>query len=296
MSARIIDGRAIAEGERRSIAERAKRLREDGIEPALDAVLIDFGDNAARTYAANQARKCDELGIGYRLHELESDAPQAEIVALVQRLGRDEAVTGIMVHMPLPFGVDADNVKAAIEPSKDVEGVHPSNIGNIVYGRSTLAPCTGLAAMRLIEETGIELRGKRVVVVGSSVTVGRPLAAMLMQHEATVVSCNKHTWGLEEMARSADVLIAAAGVPELVKGDWVRTGAVVIDVGINRVETRGGGMRTVGDVAFDAVSKRAGWISPVPGGVGPVTVSMLLRNVIACAEAGKRSGSALGSG
>jgi len=186
--------------------------------------------------------------------------------------------------MPLPDPVDVDDVKAAIEPTKDVEGVHPRNIGNIVYGRSSLAPCTGLAAVRLIQETGIDLEGQRIVIVGASATVGRPLAAMLMQQEATVLSCNKHTWGLEDLARSADILVAAAGVPELVTADWVRPGAVVIDVGINRVPKGDGTMRTVGDVAFEAVRERAGWITPVPGGVGPVTVSMLLQNVVFCAE------------
>ena len=284
LSASIIDGKKLAESARASIRRRAGAVRDRGVEPRLDAVIVGSEDNAARVYAQRQCSTCESLGIGHKLHELNESASEDEIVSFVHGLGADDGVTAIMVHMPLPAGVDEDAVKAAIAPAKDVEGVTPANIGNVVYGRSTLAPSTGLAAMRLIESTGLELRGQRAVVIGASATVGRPLAALLMQREATVVSCNKYTWGIEDLARSGDVLIAAAGVPELVTPDWVKPGAVVIDIGINRVERDDGTMRTVGDVAFEQVRAVAGWISPVPGGVGPMTVAMLLGNVVDAAE------------
>ena len=284
MSASIIDGKKLAESARASIRRRAGAVRDRGVEARLDAVIVGQEDNAARVYAQRQCSTCESLGIGHKLHELPDDAGEREIIEYVEGLNSTDEITAIMVHMPLPTGVREDAVKAAIAPLKDVEGVTPANIGNVVYGRSTLAPSTGLAAMRLIEATGLELRGQRAVVIGASATVGRPLAALLMQREATVVSCNKYTWGIEDLSRSADVLIAAVGVPELVTADWVKPGAVVIDVGINRVEREDGSRRTVGDVALEQVRGVAGWISPVPGGVGPMTVAMLLGNVVDAAE------------
>jgi methylenetetrahydrofolate dehydrogenase (NADP+)/methenyltetrahydrofolate cyclohydrolase len=198
-------------------------------------------------------------------------------------LNTDPVVRAIMVHLPLPAGIDHYRVQSLIAPEKDVEGVNPANIGNIVYGRSSLAPCTALAVVRMIETTGVSLRGARAVVVGASDHVGKPIAVMLMRPEATVVSCNKHTKGIVDLARTADVLIAAAGVPGLVTAEWVKPGAIVIDVGIHRVDGPDGKKRTVGDVEQDGVRQVAGWLSPVPGGVGPVTVAMLLENVAAAA-------------
>jgi methylenetetrahydrofolate dehydrogenase (NADP+)/methenyltetrahydrofolate cyclohydrolase len=185
-----------------------------------------------------------------------------------------------MVHMPLPEGVDAERVQSLIAPEKDVEGVNPANIGNVVYGRRSLVPCTALAVLEMIEHTGIDLRGKRCAVVGASNIVGKPIAVLLMREEATVHSTNKHTPSLESLCRECDVVVAACGVPRLVRDSWIKPGAVVIDVGINRVDGPGGQRLTVGDVDFDAVRRVAGWISPVPGGVGPMTVAMLLRNVV----------------
>ncbi|MEM0983337.1 MAG: bifunctional 5,10-methylenetetrahydrofolate dehydrogenase/5,10-methenyltetrahydrofolate cyclohydrolase [Planctomycetota bacterium] len=292
MSATIIDGRELAQQARETIARRVAALRERGVEAALDAVIVGSEDNAARMYADRQASTCDELGIGYRLHELkpgpdtgpDTGIDQRGIIKKIRELNADDRVSAIMIHMPLPGGVDEDRVKAVIDPDKDVEGVTPANIGNVLYGKTSLAPCTGLAALRLVESTGLALAGKRAVIIGSSATVGRPLAAMMMARDATVISCNKFTWGLEKLARSADVLIAAAGVPDLVPADWVKPGAVVIDVGINRVEGADGQMKTVGDVAFDQAKRVAGWITPVPGGVGPMTVAALLDNVVDAAE------------
>lgn len=295
MAARVVDGRALADSVCSRIADRVRALRAIGRSVRLDAVLAaGLGDEAAHVYAQNQALTCRELGIDYELHELPAGARYDDIAGRVLLLSSRSDVHAIMVHMPLPQGIDPYRIQCLIAPQKDVEGVNPANIGNIVYGRSSLAPCTALAAVHMIESTGIDLRGKDVVVVGASDIVGKPIAVMLMRREATVVSCNKYTRDIRELARRADVLIAAAGVPGLITAEWVKPGAVVIDVGINRVDDpdRAGRQRTVGDVDFGSVSPVAGWISPVPGGVGPVTVAMLLENVIASAEGERQGGRA----
>jgi len=283
-TAHIIDGKALAADFKTEIAQRVATVRERGGNVRLDAVLVDAGDSGSRVYAQNQGRTCEQLGIEYKLHELDADAGYDDIAGRVLLLNTEDDVTAIMVHLPLPERVDAYKVQRLIDPEKDVEGVNPANIGNIVYGRSSLSPCTALATIQMIASTGVELRGKRVVVIGASNVVGKPIAVLAMRQDATVVSCNKFTTGIEELARSADVLVAACGVPEVVQAHWVKPGATVIDVGVNRVKAADGSMRTVGDVAFDGVSKVAGAISPVPGGVGPMTVAMLLRNVVDAAD------------
>lgn len=287
MAAELIDGRALADEFRTQTATRAAQLRERGTPAKLDAILVDSGDNGARVYAENQARTCEDLGIVYALHELPEGASASTIEDRVRELNRDESVHAIMVHMPLPQGVDEHQVKMLLDPDKDVEGVNPANIGNVVYGKSMRAPCTALATLKLIESTGIDLLGKRCVVVGASVVVGRPIAVLLMQREATVISCNKYTDGIKELCRSADVLVPAAGVPNLITQDMVKPGALVVDVGVNRVrDPETGKKRTVGDVAYEEVCAVAGAVSPVPGGVGPMTVAVLLHNVVelACAS------------
>jgi methylenetetrahydrofolate dehydrogenase (NADP+)/methenyltetrahydrofolate cyclohydrolase len=242
-----------------------RRIAAAGRPVRLDALLVG-DDRAAGIYAMNQARTCEEIGIRYVLHRLPASASYDDIAGRVLLLNTDESVRALMVHMPLPPGIDT-------------EGVNPANIGNVVYGRRSLVPCTALAALEMIEHTGIELRGKRCVVVGASNIVGKPIAVLLMREDATVHSTNKFTPELPRLARECDVIIAACGVPRLVGADWVKPGAVVIDVGINRIAGPDGTKITVGDVDFDAVRGVAGWISPVPGGVGPMTVAMLLRNV-----------------
>ncbi|RMH12316.1 MAG: bifunctional 5,10-methylenetetrahydrofolate dehydrogenase/5,10-methenyltetrahydrofolate cyclohydrolase [Planctomycetota bacterium] len=284
MTARLIDGKRLAAQEQRRIAQRAEALRERGVVPRLDAVLIDSGDNAARVYARNQGTTCERLGIDYQLHELARDASFETICRRLDDLGSDSSVHAIMVHLPLPEGIEPFEVQKRIPPEKDVEGVNPANIGNIVYGHSSWAPCTALAALRLIESTGVELRGRHAVVVGASNHVGKPIAVLLMRAEATVVSCNVYTERLAHLTREADVLVAAAGAPGLIVDSMVRPGAIVVDVGVNRVENAEGRTVTVGDVDFDAVREVAGWLSPVPGGVGPMTVTVLLANVVEAAE------------
>jgi methylenetetrahydrofolate dehydrogenase (NADP+)/methenyltetrahydrofolate cyclohydrolase len=274
--ARLIDGKALSEAVRASLRER---IAASGRSVRLDAVLVG-DDRAAGIYAANQARTCAEVGIDYVLHRLPVGASYDEVAGRVLLLNTEDPVRALMVHMPLPEGVDAERVQSLIAPEKDVEGVNPANIGNVVYGRRSLVPCTALAVLEMIEHTGIDLRGKRCAVVGASNIVGKPIAVLLMREEATVHSTNKHTPSLESLCRECDVVVAACGVPRLVRDSWIKPGAVVIDVGINRVDGPGGQRLTVGDVDFDAVRRVAGWISPVPGGVGPMTVAMLLRNVV----------------
>jgi methylenetetrahydrofolate dehydrogenase (NADP+) / methenyltetrahydrofolate cyclohydrolase len=308
-TARIIDGVALANREREQIRARVEALRSRGKDVRLDAVLVEAGDNSARVYAENQARTCEALGIAYRLHRVVlTDSTHAfdEIAGRVLLLSNDDSVSAMMMHLPLPEGVDPHRIQRLIDAEKDVEGVNPANIGNIVYGRSSLAPCTALATMKMLEDTwgrmttegllrpgqsALEpgkpyLRGQVAVVVGAGDVVGKPIAVLLMRQEATVISCNKWTPDLGAITRQADVLVAAAGVPGLIKGSMVKPGAVVIDVGVNRVKGPDGAMRTTGDVAFDDVSQVAGWLSPVPGGVGPMTVAMLLNNVVQAAESG----------
>ena len=281
-TAQIVDGKALAAAVRADVSQRVARLRAQGRRVRLDAVLAG-GDRAAELYAESQARTCEAVGIEYRLHRLPANAAYEDVAGRVLLLGSDDSVEAIMLHLPLPPGIDTERVQALIPPDKDVEGVNPANIGNVVYGRRSLVPCTARAVLEMIESTGIALRGKRCVVVGASNIVGKPIAVLLMREEATVISTNKFTVELPSIAREADVLVAAACVPRLVKSNWVKSGAVVIDVGIHRVEGPDG-PRTVGDVEFDAARTIAGHLSPVPGGVGPMTVAMLLRNCVDAAE------------
>ena len=280
MSALIIDGKALSARVRTELVARIARA---GRKVRLDAVLVG-SDRSAAIYAENQAKTCAAVGIEYRLHRLPDGAQYDDIAGRVLLLNTEDEVHAIMLHLPLPPGVDVERVQSLIAPEKDVEGVNPANIGNVVYGRRSLVPCTALAAVEMIESTGVELRGARAVIVGASNIVGKPIAVLLMRAEATVISSNKFTRGIADLTRSADVLVAAAGVPGLIKGDMVKPGAVVVDVGINRISGIDGKSITVGDVAFDKVSEVAGFLSPVPGGVGPMTVAMLLRNTVDAAH------------
>jgi len=292
MTARLLDGKALADTHKARIAERVRAVKERAGTVRLDAVLVGSADNAARVYATNQGRTCATVGIDYKLHELgdQQEVPTFDDIAgRVLLLNTRDEVTGIMLHMPLPTGVEPYSVQRLIAPEKDVEGVNPANIGNIVYGRSSLAPCTALAVAKMLEHTGAALRGKRVLVIGASDVVGKPIAVLLMRTDASVTTVNKYTdpAAVKALSREAEVVIAAAGVPKLVKADMVRPGAIVVDVGVNRVHGPDGKTHTVGDVDFEPVRAALGpdgWISPVPGGVGPMTVSMLLLNVVQAAE------------
>lgn len=284
--AKIIDGRALAEKVKQDVRRRADALCEKwggGRRPRLDALLVG-GEGGAKLYAKNQAAMCRELGIEHELHKLPADANESQIAEYINRLNDDPGVQAIMMHLPLPEGVNTEYIQSLITPEKDVEGVNPANIGNVVYGRRSLVPCTALAVMEAIESTGVKLPGAMCVCVGASNIVGKPVVVLLMSAEATVVSTNIHTNEIEKLTKQADVLVSATGVPGLVKKAWVKPGAVVIDVGIKRMRGADGKMHTFGDVAFEEVAEVAGYISPVPGGVGPVTVAMLMRNVVDAAE------------
>jgi methylenetetrahydrofolate dehydrogenase (NADP+)/methenyltetrahydrofolate cyclohydrolase len=256
-------------------------------QPVLAAVLAG-DDPAAVLYADNQRKKCEELGIGYRLEQLPADAGQGQLLSAIDRLNAEATVDGIIIQQPLPKGCDAAAAQSAVRPDKDIEGASPMSLGLLAYGRAALLPCTALAAWELIVASGVKVEGAHAVVIGRSQIVGRPIGLILLQHHATVTTCHTRTRDLPGMARTGDILVVAAGRPRLVTADFIKPGAVVIDVGTNRVTEPGPdgkpAKRTVGDVDFTTASAVAGAISPVPGGVGPVTVALLLRNVVEAAE------------
>ena len=283
MSARIIDGSALAAALREEVAERVRRLSEKGRDVHLTAVLVG-STPAGELYAQRQREACEAVGISYELRTLPADVAHAGLAQTIQQLNRDPSVSGIMLHLPLPRHLDATEMQYQIDPFKDVEGVNPANIGYVVYGHTRIAPCTALAVIELIKTTGVPLRGAEAVVVGASEIAGKPIALLLTEQMATVTLCHIATRDLAQHTRRAQVLICAAGVAGLIKGNDVSEGAVVIDVGINRITLADGTKKTVGDVEFDSVKERAGWITPVPGGVGPMTVAMLLKNTLRSAE------------
>jgi methylenetetrahydrofolate dehydrogenase (NADP+)/methenyltetrahydrofolate cyclohydrolase len=280
MTAQIIDGKAVAEKTTREIAERvAARSAAGRPAPGLAVVLV--GENAAsQVYVRNKRRTTEAVGMRSFSHDFPATLPEAELLALIDRLNADPAVNGILVQLPLPKHIDPERVVERIDPAKDVDGFHPYNIGRLVLKSPTLRPCTPYGCMRLLEETGEALAGKHAVVIGQSNIVGRPMALELLMARCTVTICHSATRDLPGMARSADILVAAVGKPRFVPGDWVKEGAIVIDVGINRLPDG----KLVGDVDFDAVKERASWITPVPGGVGPMTIATLLANTLRAAE------------
>jgi len=249
----------------------------------LTAVLVG-STPAGELYAQRQKEACAAAGIGYSLTTLPGDATADHVARIIGQLNEDRSVTGIMLHLPLPKHLDATELQYRIDPVKDVEGVNPANIGYVVYGHTLIAPCTALAVLELIQSTGVVLRGAEAVVVGASEIAGKPIALLLTQQMATVTLCHIATRDLAMHTRRAQVLVVAAGKPGLIHGDHVLQGAVVIDVGINRLVLPDGTRKTVGDVDFASVSAKAAWITPVPGGVGPMTVAMLLKNTLRSAE------------
>jgi methylenetetrahydrofolate dehydrogenase (NADP+)/methenyltetrahydrofolate cyclohydrolase len=287
MAATIIDGNQLADRMQVEIRAQVEDLRRAGHPLKLVAVLV--GEPAASmVYARSQARKCEKLGIAYELVQLPVECDGACVQHRIDELNADPSVTGIMLHMPLPPWINPHEMQYRIDPYKDVEGVNPANIGMVFYNRPILAPCTALAVIEIINETKMPLRGVHAVVVGQGAIVGRPISVLLAQREATVTACNEFTPNLAEHTRTADLLVVAAGKPGLITADHVKPGAVVVDVGINRVpatDEQGNKVsRTVGDVDFEAVRPLAAAITPVPGGVGPMTVTMLLRNTVEAAR------------
>ena len=274
-----IDGKAVAAVVRAEVRERVVRLAARGIVPGLAAVLVG-DDPASLVYVGNKEKACEQVGIRSLRHRLPASTSETELVALVRRLGHDADVHGILVQLPLPAPLRAQVVIEALAPEKDVDGLHPVNQGRLLAGLPGLRPCTPLGVLRLLDTTGVALAGARAVVVGRSVLVGKPVAFLLLERHATVTLCHSRTADLAGEVGRADVVIAATGQPALVRGEWIRPGAVVIDVGINR----GADGRLCGDVEFEPACARAASITPVPGGVGPMTVAMLLANTVTAAE------------
>lgn len=289
MSARIIDGKATAARVREELGERVARLRTAGTIPLLSVVLVGE-DPASSVYVRNKAKAARSIGIEDRTLRLAATTPQAELLQVIIELNADAAVHGILVQLPLPGALFAEAVISAIDPHKDVDAFHPENVGLISLGRPRFLPCTPAGVRELLRREEIPTAGRHVVIVGRSDIVGRPLANMLMWRgaagDATVTVCHSRTPDLGHHTRQADILIAAVGVPELVRGSMIRAGAVVIDVGVNRVDdpTRRRGYRLAGDVHFTEAAEVASAITPVPGGVGPMTIAMLLSNTITAAE------------
>jgi len=287
MAAKIIDGKAIAADVRAEVQAGATELRSKGVVPGLATVLVG-DDPASHKYVSMKRKKCAEVGIESFHNELAATATQAEVLALVKRLGDDPKVHGILVQLPLPSQVDEKTVLEAVPLSKDVDGFHPLNIGALAMkGREPdFVPCTPNGVMELLERSGAEIPGANAVVLGRSNIVGMPVALLLVKANATVTICHSRTKDIGAVCREADVLVAAIGRARFVKGEWIKPGAAVIDVGTNVIEdkTRKSGTRLVGDVDFDAAMEVAGAITPVPGGVGPMTIAMLLRNTLWSAQ------------
>ena len=282
MTARIIDGKAVARKLRAEYGARVEQLASrHGVRPGLAVILV--GDNAAsRVYVRNKVRACEEVGIRSELIALRADAPEALLLAEIDRLNADSGTHGILVQLPLPGHIAMRRVLERISVDKDVDGFHLYNVGGLMTGTTVFPPCTPFGVQKLLEHERVEIAGRNVVVVGASNIVGKPTAMMLMQKDATVCICHKLTRDLAQFTLLADILVVAAGVPNLIVPQMVRTGAVVIDVGINRLADGS----ITGDVDFAGVSRKASLISPVPGGVGPMTVTMLLFNTLRSAERG----------
>ena len=276
MSAKILDGKALAERMRLEMREQTDALCEQhGRAPGLAVILVG-DDPASQVYVKNKKTGCEKAGIASFSYELDANTTQQHLLGLISELNADPKVDGILVQLPVPAHINAKVILQTIDPSKDVDGFHPYNIGCLTVRQPTLRSCTPYGCMKLLEETGEDLHGKEAVIVGASNIVGRPMAMELLLAGATVTICHRFTQNLQAHIERADIVVAAAGKQGLVRGEWIKKGAIVIDVGIHRLED---GSLT-GDVDFEAASKRAAWITPVPGGVGPMTITMLLANTI----------------
>lgn len=278
MATRIIDGGAVANQLQQTIKEKVAKLNaEKNLAPGLAIVLVN-SPKARRNIAELKKRMCNNVGIYCEVYTLNSLSSQSDLIATIEKLNNDPKITGINVH-PTPAHIDYSTVVRAMNPAKDIEGVHPMNLGNFLIGEKQYVPFTPRGIMKLIESTGTDLKGKRAVIVGRSQHVGLPVGFLLLEKHATVTFAHSRSWYLEQLTRAADVLVVAAGHPEMITGAMIKPGAVVIDVGTNMV-----GDHLVGDVEYDSASQVAGWITPVPGGVGPMTVAMMLNNLVECCE------------
>ena len=272
----IIDGNKIAQEVRHSVRKEALDFKEKtGIVPGLAVILVGE-DPASQVYVGRKAKACAEVGFLSREYKLSADTSEAKLLNIIDELNADQVIHGILVQLPLPKHISTEKIIAAIDPHKDVDGFHPYNVGGLVSGNPLFVSCTPRGIMELIARTGIDLKGKEAVVVGRSNIVGKPMALLLLAQHATVTICHSRTKDLPAVTRRADVLIAAVGKPHMIKANMVKEGAVVIDVGVNRLENG----KLAGDVAFDEVAAKASFITPVPGGVGPMTIAMLMKNTL----------------
>lgn len=289
MTAKIIDGKQVAAQMRAELKEKVAVLKTQGVMPGLAVILVGE-DPASKSYVSAKEKACGDIGIYSDDNRLPADTSEADLLALVEKCNKDPKIHGILVQLPLPKHINEDKVLLAIDPAKDVDGFHPVNVGKMVVGQDAYLPCTPHGVIQLLLRNNVRLEGAEVVVVGRSNIVGKPVANMLIQKaptgNATVTVCHTRTKNMAEHVKRADIIIAAAGRPNTVTADMVKDGAVVIDVGVNRVEdaTKKNGYRLVGDVDFDAVKEKASLITPVPGGVGPMTITMLLYNTVQSAE------------
>lgn len=280
MSAQIIDGKAIAAAIRQEVAEGVSRLQAaHGFVPGLTVVLVGE-DPASQVYVRNKEKAAITIGMNSQVIRLPASTSQEDLLALIAKLNADPTVHGILVQLPLPDHINEEAIVLAVDPDKDVDGFHPINVGRLHTGQSGLIPCTPAGILVLLDRTGIQLKGKNAVVVGRSNIVGKPAAMLLLSRHATVTICHSRTADLAAEVRRGDVVVAAVGKARLIKGDWIKPGAAVIDVGTNRVDDK-----LVGDVDFESASQVAGYITPVPGGVGPMTIAMLMKNALTAAEA-----------
>lgn len=277
---KILDGKAVSLKVKESVKVRADELKKFGVEPTLAVVLVGE-DKASQTYVRAKEKACNEYGIKSVAHRLSENTTQNELLALINVLNLDDSIHGILVQLPLPKHIDTNVVLAAIDPRKDVDGFHAVNVGKLVSGLEGFVPCTPLGVMEILKEYGIDVAGLNAVVIGRSNIVGKPMANLLLNASATVTVTHSKTKNLKEICKNADLIIAAIGKPFFLKADMVKDGAVVVDVGINRLDDG----RLVGDVDFDEVAPKCSYITPVPGGVGPMTIAMLLNNTILAAQA-----------
>ena len=280
MPAQLLDGKAIAANLRARIAAEVSDLTEQGIRPPGLAVILVGADPASQVYVGSKRRACEEVGFKSVSHDLPSSTRESELIALIDDLNEDASIDGILVQLPLPEHINADTIVERIRPDKDVDGFHPFNAGRLMQRRPMLESCTPKGIMTLLRETGVSLRGKEAVVIGASNHVGRPMMLELLLAGCTVTSAHRFTENLESHVRRADILVAAVGKPGFIPGDWIREGAIAIDVGISRLEDG----KLSGDLQFAAASERAAWITPVPGGVGPMTVATLMENTLIAAK------------
>ncbi|MBW4840107.1 MAG: bifunctional methylenetetrahydrofolate dehydrogenase/methenyltetrahydrofolate cyclohydrolase FolD [Paenibacillaceae bacterium] len=279
MTAPIINGKQISEEIRKDLREEVERLAKQGFKPGLAVVLVGE-DPASQVYVRNKEKACHELGYYSEVHRLSAETSQEELLALVDKLNRQSNIHGILVQLPLPKHIDEKAVIDAISAEKDVDGFHPVNVGNLMIGDDSLLPCTPAGVIELIKRTGVEISGKHAVVIGRSNIVGKPVSLLLQRENATVTMCHSRTANMKELTQLADILVVAIGRANFVDASYVKPGAVVIDVGMNRLENG----KLAGDVDFDSVKEVSGPITPVPGGVGPMTITMLMQNTLIAAK------------